>query len=69
VAASFINEDLSFCLFGLLNVACFVQMDIFGTGVCPVLSGLMPSLAPFSPRLPGMMEEHKGHGDWGLHRW
>lgn len=40
------------CLFGLLNVACFVQMGIFGSGVGPVLSGLVPPLAPFSPRLP-----------------
>ncbi len=50
------------CLFGLLNVACFVQMDIFGSGVGPVLSGLVPPLALFSPRLP----RHDGRAQGGM---
>lgn len=70
VAASFISENLSFCvevcLFGLLNVACFVQMDIFGSGVGPVLSGLVPPLALFSPRLPRYDGRAQGGTETGV---
>lgn len=65
MAASFISDSLRFCvifcLFGLLNVARFVQMGIFGSGVGPVLYGLVPPLAPFSPRLP----RHDGRAQGG----
>lgn len=42
-------------------------MGIFGSGVGPVLSGLVPPLAPFSPRLPRHDERVQGGTETGVY--
>ncbi|XP_073688564.1 roundabout homolog 2-like [Garra rufa] len=54
------DERISLMENGTLQITA-LQMGIFGSGVGPVLCGLVPPLAPFSPRLP----RHDGRAQGG----